>query len=55
MDFPSFAKVLFFLEYWRIQRGNLSEQREVYATITPMFKEVGVSGEIIILTMFKDK
>lgn len=55
MDFPTFAKVLFFLEYWRIQRGNLSKQGEVHATITPMFNEVGVSGEIIGFTMFKDK
>ena len=33
----------------------LSKQSEVHATITSMFYEVGMSGEIIILTMFEDK
>ena len=33
----------------------LSKQSKVHATIASMFYEVGMSGEIIILTMFKDQ
>ena len=33
----------------------LSKQSKVHAAIASMFYEVGVSGEIIVLTMFKDK
>ena len=33
----------------------LSKQREVHAAIASVFDEVGMSGEIIVLTMFKDK
>ena len=33
----------------------LSKQSKVHTAIASMFYEVGVSGEIIILTMFKDK
>ena len=33
----------------------LSKQCEVHTTIASMFYEVGMSGEIIVLTMFKDK
>ena len=33
----------------------LSKQCEVHTIIASMFYEVGMSGEIIVLTMFKDK
>ena len=33
----------------------LSKQSKVHATIASVFYEVGMSGEIIVLTMFKDK
>ena len=33
----------------------LSKQSKVHAAIASMFDEVGMSGEIIVLTMFKDK
>ncbi len=33
----------------------LSKQSKVHTTIASMFDEVGMSGEIIILTMFEDK
>ncbi len=33
----------------------LSKQSEVHTTIASMFDEVGMSREIIVLTMFKDK
>ena len=33
----------------------LSKQSEVHTTIASMFDEVGMSGEIIVLTMFEDK
>ena len=33
----------------------LSKQREVHAAIASVFDEVGMSGEIIVLTVFEDK
>ena len=33
----------------------LSKQSEVHTTIASMFDEVGMSREIIVLTMFEDK
>ncbi len=44
-----------FLKYSKAFSLCLSKQSEVHTTITSMFNEVGMSGEIIILTMFKDK
>ena len=32
-----------------------SKQSKVHATIASVFYEVGMSGEIIVLTMFEDK
>ena len=44
-----------FLKYSKAFSLCLSKQSEVHTTITSMFNEVGMSREIIILTMFKDK
>lgn len=33
----------------------LSKQSKVHAAIASVFDEVGMSGEIIVLTMFEDK
>ena len=44
-----------FLKYSKAFSLCLSKQSEVHTTITSMFYEVRMSGEIIILTMFKDK